>query len=575
MTVDKQRDFIGCLFDCILFECAGQAGSHNKYTLVDLESIFAHVRLMYINNPLLSIFRRDIYIHQLKLNTVLGLKEYMDSSPNGHYGIFPYQTPVRAFAPGAYTIQQYYVYLPACTTRQTNDFLSSYGERVPSAYQDEIAAVIFYLRTNAWVNGRGSGGASNPLTNGKMGVTKYSRGRNTAKQAMAERVRALELKQKQALDDQHQQQTEEARRREEQERQRHEKDTKQARLEGVLFSEGQRLQKLKDEARSMSITRFLAELKLQAATEDTRRDVENLRRKIENTLGSHTHLHGVQVRLFGSFESGLSTLSSDADFTVYNFVNPCDGKPIHELARILRAAGYGPIKTVANARVPIVSFTEGEVQCDVNINQPMGVHNSQLIKAYKDVDSRFLGLWFGLRQLAKRHGILSGSTGYLSSYALTMMLIVFLQDVTSPPLLPRLQQQSANRMTTLVIDGLRCSYDRNSSDHTAFAARNTKSEGQLLTDFCHFFGYVFKYATQEVNPKLGKIKNRSVTPPARSRRDSRLKDWPICVLDPFIPTRNVAGNCRANHVAEIQQCFKVAYEALEECNIDLAFKRLK
>lgn len=112
------------------------------------------------------------------------------------------------------------------------------------------------------------------------------------------------------------------------------------------------------------------------------------------------------------------------------------GKLIHGLARILRATGYGPITTIANARVPII-FVEHNIHCDMSINQPIGVLNSQLIHAYQRIDSRSLGLWLGLRSLAERHNILGGNIGYLSSYALTIM-IVFLQDVTTPPILPKL-----------------------------------------------------------------------------------------------------------------------------------------
>ncbi|KAG0058372.1 Zinc finger, CCHC domain-containing protein [Linnemannia elongata] len=249
------------------------------------------------------------------------------------------------------------------------------------------------------------------------------------------------------------------------------------------------------------------------------------------------------------------------------------GRIIHGLAKILRAAGYGPITTIATARVPIISFVEHNIRCDMSINQPMGVLNSQLIHAYQRIDSRFLGLWFGLRLLAEKHGILGGNRGYLSSYALTMMLIVFLQDVTTPPILPRLQQQGADKMSASLVDGIHCAYDQKPRNYAALASKNTKSEGQLLTEFCQHFGYTFNYLKQEVNPRFGIIRNRSVATPARSKMDSRPKDWSICILDPFIPNRNVAGNCRHNHAADIQQAFRSAGDALKVCNIDKAFKR--
>ncbi|KAF9136425.1 hypothetical protein BGX30_011200 [Mortierella sp. GBA39] len=319
------------------------------------------------------------------------------------------------------------------------------------------------------------------------------------------------------------------------------------------------------------INLYLNKLKLQAATADTRRKVETLRQTLETTLRTYPRFRNAEVSLFGSFESGLSTLTSDADFTVSNLVG-LTIEPIHNLAQALQLSGYGPIETVADARVPIVTFTGQGIRCDMNINQPMGVFNSQLIHAYQKIDTRFLGIWFGLRSLADKHGILNGRTRYLTSYALTMMLIVFLQDVTSPPILPRLQQQSTEKMIARTIDGYHCAYDKNARNYSELAAKNTKTPGELLKEFCQYFGHTFNYATQEVNPRLGVIRNRSVKPPPRTLTDSRLKDWPICVLDPFITDRNVTGNSRFMNVAVIQRCFRTVHDALVRDDIKKAFK---
>ncbi|KAG9066028.1 hypothetical protein KI688_001247 [Linnemannia hyalina] len=91
--------------------------------------------------------------------------------------------------------------------------------------------------------------------------------------------------------------------------------------------------------------------------------------------------------------------------------------------------------------------------------------------------------------------------------------------------------------------------------------------GQLLIDFFNFYGYIFDYASQEVYPSLGKIQKRSIIPPARSSTDSRPKDWPICILDPFITDRNVAGNCGRDNVVKIRDSFRNVYDALK--NIDI------
>ncbi|KAG0284779.1 hypothetical protein BGZ96_010884 [Linnemannia gamsii] len=568
MTIDRQ-DITRPLLDVLLFECAGYREDQNdKYPIRHLAVAFAHARELFLKHHQTNNLKYpgDVFIQLHKLHTHQGLRAYMRALPQGNHGYFPYPTRVQTNPLDTNgNVQEDHILLPACNSLEVNDFLQNYAVNVPSVFHDDIAAVVLYLRNNCWKNRKGSGGWSAEL-DGRilLGVTKYSKVHNVIK-----RRKAQEVERQKAAAQQQQQlaQEEETRRvamKQEQERLRQEEVRKveEAHALGVEATEKLRLQQLIDDGRYRSITRYLDELKRQAATEDTRQEVETLRKNIETSLRGTSYLENVEVRLFGSFESGLSTLTSDADFTVYNFVSS-GGKLIHGLARILRAAGYGPIKTIDNARVPIASFVEHNIRCDISINQPMGVFNSQLINAYQKIDTRFLGIWFGLRTLADNHEILGAKTGCLSSYALTMMLIVFLQDVTTPPILPRLQQQGANKMFASLVDGLHCAYDRNPRNYTAMAAKNTKSEGQLLTEFCQYFGYTFYYMKQEVNPRLGVIRSRSVPAPPRSKTDSRPKDWSVCILDPFIPNRNVAGNCRNNHAVYIQQAFQSAYDALK------------
>ncbi|KAF9137471.1 hypothetical protein BGX30_010184 [Mortierella sp. GBA39] len=573
--MDDKSTFPYCLLDAILFEVAGKSGTQDyNYLLHDLATTFAHVRQMFLSKPHSKFSDMATYIQTHGLHNTAALKHSLPALCQDSF--FPYRTPVQS-RPGEPLGVNEYIYLPPLGSRQINEFLQKYADDVPSEYQDEIAAVIYYLRVNCWTNRRGTGGYASFLADGTMGVTKYSKDHNAKKRQRTIRAQARELEQQMALIQQRQEEEEEEEKtRLETEKQEQEIESLQVGMRRMSFldaqvAEMQRIQERANEVRYRSINRYLDQLRLQAATAGTRRNVEMLRQALETLLRRHHHQPQAEVCLFGSFESGLSTLTSDADFTVLNF-RDLGREPIRELASNLQDSGWGPIKTIANARVPIVSFTGHGIRCDMSINQPMGVFNSQLINAYQRIDPRFLGMWFGLRTLADKNGILGGSTGYLSSYALTMMLIVFLQDITSPPILPRLQQQSADKMISRTIDGYHCAFDKEPRNYATLAAQNTKSAGQLLTEFCIYFGHTFDYTILEVNPRLGVIRSWSVPAPPRSRRDSRPKDWRMLVLDPFITDRNVAGNCRANHVADIQKCFRDAYEAIVRDDITKAFK---
>ncbi|KAG0209522.1 hypothetical protein BGX33_005471 [Mortierella sp. NVP41] len=178
--------------------------------------------------------------------------------------------------------------------------------------------------------------------------------------------------------------------------------------------------------------------------------------------------------------------------TLYNFRGRTKHPPIVELAAVLRLLGFEQVTCIPHARVSIASFQHHGIQHDINIDQPMAVHNFELICCYAEVDDRLKTLWFSIRQLAQAHGILSGSTGFLSSYALTMMPIVFLQDQCHPPILPRLQQSPL--ATNHRIDGYDCAFDM-TTIYDTYGEDNTRTAGELLQGFGHFYGYIPDYAT--------------------------------------------------------------------------------
>ena len=60
------------------------------------------------------------------------------------------------------------------------------------------------------------------------------------------------------------------------------------------------------------------------------------------------------------------------------------------------------------------------------MNNVLGIHNSELIYKYSQVDQRFHIMGLVLKDWAKQVGIIGASNGYLSSYAFILMIIAFL-----------------------------------------------------------------------------------------------------------------------------------------------------
>lgn len=105
---------------------------------------------------------------------------------------------------------------------------------------------------------------------------------------------------------------------------------------------------------------------------------------------------------------------------------------------ILRdVAKQGTLQFIPAARCPIIKFEERETGLDVdfNVNNVLGLVNSDLIFTYCQIDQRFHIINTFLKYWAKQVGIIGASNGFLSSYSFTLLIIAYLQS-TEPPVLP-------------------------------------------------------------------------------------------------------------------------------------------
>ncbi|KAK3817168.1 MAG: hypothetical protein J3R72DRAFT_460702, partial [Linnemannia gamsii] len=571
----SQGLFVDTLFNCILFDCTGRFDLvGNRLTFIKLSYAFVHACNMlesnknHFNNPSAAGFIREHC-----LDTPQGIMDYINQSP-ANIACQKYHFPMDIAVHLAddkdcggfgYLTEmgENHLHVPEFTATQVEIFLRSYAETIPTAFHDDLAMLLLGLRKNVWRRTIRDEDVCR-LSNGMDAAIKFTKAYNDRRRLASGRKHADEIARPLLINESKANMADqELQIREERERKFQEKVRQ-------LQEQSQRKDAEGLSRRNAAITEYMDELYAsQVATPHRRREVQNIRLAVQKRLRGYYRDSSIEVHSFGSFASGLCDMSSDADMTVFNVPRQSPNcLPIVDLANNLRKLRYQHVTSVPRARVPIASFKLYGISCDLCLSQPMGVYNSKLIATYAKIDQRFATLWFSIKNIAKKHGILSASSGFLSSYALTMMLIVFLQDVTDPAILPPLQQSPLTTLHT--IDGHDCSFDSTTVyDH--YGDDNTRSAGELLVDFFYFYGHVFDYSNQEVNPSLGKIlEERSVTPPL-SYSDRKPKEWAMCVLDPFIVGRNVAGTCSKESVAMIQDCFQTAYEVLKEGLIKEAF----
>jgi DNA polymerase sigma len=104
-----------------------------------------------------------------------------------------------------------------------------------------------------------------------------------------------------------------------------------------------------------------------------------------------------------------------------------------KVAKVLKSAGMKRVEAILTARVPIVKFVDPQtaINCDINSNHVLGIHNSEMIRCYTLIDDRVKPFIYNLKALVKAHGINDSSKAYLSSYSYVLMAIGFLQAQAS------------------------------------------------------------------------------------------------------------------------------------------------
>lgn len=315
-------------------------------------------------------------------------------------------------------------------------------------------------------------------------------------------------------------------------------------------------------------------LNMTRTTEARKQQILDLKDKLTTELSSYFQQDNLEVLLFGSYRTGLSDKGSDADFSLVNSDGSAITVSVDELAKALRQLGFVNVKAVSTARVPIATFDDPitVVACDMSLNQRHGALNSRLIDTYRRIDDRFMPLWFAIRHMARKNGILSGKQRYLTSYALVMMVIAFLQ--TRPqPILPKLQCQLY--MLEAVVDGWDYSFDSHPSNHAGFGTANTETCAALLKKFYQYFGYDFQYGVWEVNPRAGVIRTtRGVSVATSLFERKKLACAQMCIMDPFIRNRNVTSRITKKNVGQIKDAFKKANGAFTKGNLGAAYLTL-
>ncbi|XP_075396965.1 terminal nucleotidyltransferase 4A [Tenrec ecaudatus] len=239
------------------------------------------------------------------------------------------------------------------------------------------------------------------------------------------------------------------------------------------------------------------------------------------------------VRIFGSFSTGLYLPTSDIDLVVFG---KWERPPLQLLEQALRKHSVAEpcsIKVLDKATVPIIKLTdqETEVKVDISFNVETGVRAAELVKSYVKRYSLLPYLILVLKQFLLQRDLNEVFTGGISSYSLILMAISFLQ------LHPRID-----------------------------ARRADENLGMLLVEFFELYGRNFNYLKTGIRIKEGG---------AYIAKEEIMKAMPsgyrpsmLCIEDPLLPGNDVG---RSSYGAmQVKQVFDYAYIVLSHAVSPLA-----
>ncbi|KAL1401160.1 hypothetical protein pipiens_006836 [Culex pipiens pipiens] len=194
--------------------------------------------------------------------------------------------------------------------------------------------------------------------------------------------------------------------------------------------------------------------------------------------------------------------------------------------------GVNSVRRILKARVPIIKYHHEhlDLEIDLTMNNMTGVHMSELLYLFGQIDQRVQPLTCCVRRWAQAVGLTNHAPGYwITNFSLTMLVMYFLQQL-SEPILPPVNRLFANATRSdlrISEDQISCSFLRDLSK-LDFKTTNATPLDDLLLQFFEFYSH-FDFNQRAISLNIG----ASILKPDHS---------PLYIVNPLETVLNVAKN---------------------------------
>lgn len=265
--------------------------------------------------------------------------------------------------------------------------------------------------------------------------------------------------------------------------------------------------------------------------------------------------------IVGSSMSGCGTMKSDMDLCLMITDQPIEQvKEAPELLYLIQRAfskcSFLTKTQVIRAKVPILRFTDAisKVECDLNVNNSVGIRNTHLIKYYCMLDWRVRPLMLYIKMWSRFHDINDARKMTISSYSLCLMVIHYLQYGCKPAVLPSLQK--------LYPDIFHANSDIRALrfDHQLkYKSKNDQTIGDLFLGFLEYYTNNFDFNNHAISVRTGTRMQKYMV---MSQTDEK-KQWKFLNIEEPFDLTNTSRSCYDEHTFErVKRVIRLSYQRL-------------